>query len=77
MKLRFPRWTVSIWLQWRFFLGTLMVAPLYWLAFQLPIFRDWPLWFKIGMTVGCYVAAFVWFRQCMSPDKQSFKAKWW
>lgn len=77
MKLRFPRLTQSVKLQLHFLAGMLLVSPLVWLGFQLPILRQLPNWFPLGMLGVCYVGGFAWFRQCMSHDKQSFKAKWW
>jgi uncharacterized membrane protein len=76
MKLRIPL-KKSTKLQLRFVGGMLVVTPGWWLAYQLPMFNDCPLWFMIAFPAGVYVAALIWFRQqCMSPDKTSFKFKW-
>jgi hypothetical protein len=77
MKLRLPRLTQSVRLQLHFIAGMLLVSPLVWLGFQLPILRQLPQWFPFVMLGVCYVGGLIWFRQCMSADKQSFKAKWW
>jgi hypothetical protein len=67
----------STYLQLRFVLGMLVTAPLWVLLYQLPMFRSWPLWVMAGLPAGGMVAGWIWFRQCMSPDKTSFKPKWW
>lgn len=64
-------------LQLCFVAGMLVASPLWPLAYQLPMFKDWPLWMLIAFPVLTGVAGLIWFRECMSPDKTSFKPKWW
>jgi hypothetical protein len=76
MKLRTPL-SPSIQLQLKFIAGMLVTTPLWLLLYSLPMFRDWPLWVLIGVPACANAMGLVWFRQCMSLDKSSFKPKWW
>lgn len=64
-------------LQLHFLLGMLAGLPFLLLLYRLPMFRDWPPWILIAFPVMFVVLGLAWFRQCMSPDKTSFKPKWW
>jgi hypothetical protein len=76
MKLRALHLSTSLKLQLQFVLGMVLASPYLWLIYQLPPFNALPLWLAIAFAAFIAVAGMIWFRQCMSPDKTSFKPKW-
>ena len=55
----------------------LPTAVLVVLVFNMRMFDDHPLWIKIALPALCAVLHYIWWRQCLSPDKKTFTPKWW
>ena len=47
------------------------------LFYNLPIFDEWPVWAKFAMPLLCAVLHYLWWRQCLSPDKKTFTPRIW
>lgn len=47
------------------------------LGFCLPTFDEWPLMAKVVLGAVVPVAHYAWFRQCLSPDKKTFRPRIW
>lgn len=60
-----------------FVLGLVPGMAMFVLGFSMPLFDGVPLWAKISFGVICVVLFYVWWRQCLSPDKTRFTPKWW
>ena len=62
------------WLRW----GILPLVVLFALCYSLmPMFAPLPLWGKIFFPALCAVLHYRWWRQCLSPDKKTFKPRIW
>ena len=53
--------------------GAVVVA----LGYSMPIFDGHPLWLKIALGAFCAVLHYLWWRQCLSPDKKTFTPRIW
>jgi hypothetical protein len=57
--------------------GVLIVQPLMWEMFNLPLLRHLPIEFRVGALIFSDLMAIIWFLQCRTPDKTEVKPKWW